>query len=135
MMYLKKAQDLISAMKANGFAVFDGDEKDAYATLEDIFSSFMNYADSVLHMTALSPLWRAQLDGAVLRDKMQTIDEKRRMQHETVMANVRLLNTLCEKHGLPPFVDINPTDRHLVGEFVGSWITEIYMNRAGYHKI
>ena len=41
MIYLEKEQELLSAMKANEFAVFDGNQEDAYDALERIFNSFI----------------------------------------------------------------------------------------------
>ena len=76
MIYLEKEQELLSAMKANEFAVFDGNQEDAYDALERIFNSFVNYANSVIRMTCMVPIWK--------------------IRHDAAISGIKFLNRLCQ---------------------------------------
>lgn len=128
MNYLAKEQELINAMKADDFDLFDGSKEEAYDTLEHAFSSFVTYANTVIRMTVMIPIWRNRFEGSDLRDKIQGIDATRRANHEAAISSIAMLNRLMKAHGLDPFADIDVTDRYQVADFVGAFISEIYEN-------
>lgn len=126
--YLSKEMELVNAMKADDFELFDGSADEAYDTLEHIFDSFVTYANTVIRMTVMVPIWRNRFDGEDLRDKISSIDATRRSNHEAAISSIAMLNRLMKAHGLNPFADIDVTDRYQVADFVGSFVSEIYEN-------
>lgn len=124
--YVTKEMELINAMRTDNFELFDGSQDEAYDTLEHIFDSFVTYANTVIRMTVMVPIWRNRFDGEDLRDKISSIDATRRSNHEAAISSIAMLNRLMKAHGLTPFADIDVTDRYQVADFVGSFVSEIY---------
>ena len=60
-MYVEKEKELMDAMRQNGFELFDGNSDDAYDTLERIFMAFVDYANCVIRMQVMVPIWRNRL--------------------------------------------------------------------------
>ena len=132
MSYLAKEMELINAMKANEFDLFDGSADEAYDTLEHALESFVTYANTVIRMTVMVPIWKNRFDGEDLRDRISSIDATRRANHETAISSIAMLNRLMKAHGLQPFAEIDVTDRYQVADFVGAFVSEIY--EAGKSK-
>lgn len=124
--FVQREKALIKAMKAEDFATFDHDEKEAYDTLEGAFASFTNYGSIVIRMETMMPIWKTRCSGADYADRVSNIDRQRHNAHEAAIVNIRLLNRLSESYGLPPFADINTDDRHAVAGFIGQFMAEIY---------
>lgn len=127
-MYIEKEKELMDAMRQNGFELFDGNSDDAYDTLERIFMAFVDYANCVIRMQVMVPIWRNRYEGEDLRDKIQEIDHTRRIYHEAAISSLVKLNRLCKMHGLPVYSDTDTADRYAVADFVGTWISEVYSN-------
>lgn len=125
-MYVEKEKELMDAMRQNGFELFDGNSDDAYDTLERIFMAFVDYANCVIRMQVMVPIWRNRYEGEDLRDKIQEIDCTRRIYHEAAISSLVKLNRLCKMHGLPAYSDTNTSDLYEVADFVGTWISEVY---------
>lgn len=125
-MFMVKQLELMSAMKQSGYELFDHDADDTYDTLERIFSAFVEYANCVIRMQVMIPIWRSRYDGEELRDKVQDIDQARHVYHESAISSLKQLNRLCSMYGLPLYADIDTSDRYAVADFVGTWISEIY---------
>lgn len=121
-MYVEKEKELMDAMKQTGFELFDGSSDDAYDTLERIFMAFVDYANCVIRMQVMVPIWRNRYEGEDLRDKIQEIDHTRRIYHEAAISSLVKLNRLCKMHGLPVYSDTDTSDRYAVADFVGTWI-------------
>lgn len=119
-MYVEKEKELMDAMRQNGFELFDGNSDDAYDTLERIFMAFVDYANCVIRMQVMVPIWRNRYEGEDLRDKIQEIDHTRRIYHEAAISSLVKLNRLCKMHGLPAYSDTNTSDRYEVADFVGT---------------
>lgn len=125
-MFIEKQMELMSAMKQSNYELFDNDAEDAYDTLERIFSAFVEYANCVIRMQVMIPIWRNRYDGEELRDKVQDIDQARHVYHESAISSLKQLNRLCSIYGLSPYADIDTSDRYAVADFVGTWVSEIY---------
>ena len=132
MSYLAKEMELINAMKADEFDLFDGSADEAYDTLEHALESFITYANTVIRMTVMVPIWKNRFDGEDLRDRISSIDATRRANHEAAISSITMLNRLMKAHGLQPFAEIDVTDRYQVADFVGAFVSEIY--EAGKSK-
>lgn len=126
-MYIEKEKELMDAMRQNGFELFDGNSDDAYDTLERIFMAFVDYANCVIRMQVMVPIWRNRYEGEDLRDKIQEIDHTRRIYHEAAISSLVKLNRLCKMHGLPVYSDTDTSDRYAVADFVGTWISEFIL--------
>ena len=124
--YLAKEMELINAMKADDFDLFDGSKEEAYDTLEHALESFVTYANTVIRMTVMIPIWKNRFDGSDLRDKISGIDATRRANHEAAISSIAMLNRLMKAHGLSAFAEIDVTDRYQVADFVGAFVSEIY---------
>lgn len=95
-MYVEKEKELMDAMRQNGFELFDGNSDDAYDTLERIFMAFVDYANCVIRMQVMVPIWRNRYEGEDLRDKIQEIDHTRRIYHEAAISSLVKLNRLLK---------------------------------------
>lgn len=74
-MYIEKEKELMDAMRQNGFELFDGNSDDAYDTLERIFMVFVDYANCVIRMQVMVPIWRTgmRVKISVIRYRRLTI--------------------------------------------------------------
>ena len=93
-MFIEKQMELMSAMKQSNYELFDNDAEDAYDTLERIFSAFVEYANCVIRMQVMIPIWRNRYDGEELRDKVQDIDQARHVYHESAISSLKQHNGL-----------------------------------------
>ena len=126
MTYLEKESRLIEAMNRDNFSKFDGDKDMAYDMLERCFDSFPDYANTVIRMQTMVPIWSQRYDGQELRDRIQDIDQTRRIKHDGAISSLGILNRLSTMHGLEPFADVDTSDRYAVADFVGRFVSETY---------
>lgn len=130
MTFTEKQQKLIETLKVNNYPGFR-DKDDAFDFIGAQFDSFTNYANSVIHETIMMPIWRNRYEGQDLRDKIQDCDRSRRIAHDSAISGINILNRVSDKLGLPPFADIDTTDRFQVADFVGAYMNEVYNNGIG----
>ena len=128
--FREKERALLNAMKANNFAVFDGDSEDAYDLIGECLTSFPEYANAVVRMEVLMPVYQERYDGQEFRDHVTQLDNTRRTYHNAACSSIGILNRICEQHGLEPFADIDVNDRYQVADFVGQFVAEIYEDRS-----
>ena len=126
MSYLKRENAILSKLKETDYAMFDGDADEAVEFLSSRFASFINYANIVIEQQYRTPLICARYEGEDLCYKIETMDAKRRIRHESAIASVNILNRLSGNLGLEPFADIDTKDRHKVADMVGDYIGELY---------
>lgn len=130
--YLEREKALIGAMEKDNYALFDGDRDEALDTIANALESFPNYANSVIHMQVMMPLWQARCEGQEFRDRVQDADQSRRAAHEGAIASLSMLNRICVKQGLEPFAQVDTKDRYAVADFVGQYVSEVYA--SGQHR-
>lgn len=124
---LEKEKNLVKAMQEQDFQpYFHGDREDALITIARAFDSFLAYQTTVIRMTAMQPIIRARYKGQELRDEITNLDGNRRSAHEATIANVSMLNRICDAFGTEKIAQIETTDRYQVADFVGQYCAEIY---------
>lgn len=133
-MIIEREQQLLGAMKAQGYQpFFDGDEADALETIESAMKSLVDYQNSVIHQQIMQPIFNVKYMGEP--DKMQEaimgLDQKRRIQHESAIANCNMLNRISQAYGVPDFAPIDTKDRYQVADFIGQFCGEVYEARNG----
>ena len=116
-MYVEKEKELMDAMRQNGFELFDGNSDDAYDTLERIFMAFVDYANCVIRMQVMVPIWRNRYEGEDLRDKIQEIDHTRRIYHE---AAIRTVSVKCTDYLLIQILTLLTVMKSLILSVPGS---------------
>lgn len=129
----EREKSLIKAMKSQNFeAFFDGDQEDAYDTITTAMSTFVDYQNHVINMSILQPTLYARYEGQELRDKITNLDTTRRMKHDSAIANMSMLNRICDAYGVEPIAPVDTKDRYAVADFIGNFCAEIYEeNKSG----
>lgn len=125
--FLEKEKQLIKAMQQKDFQpFFEGDKNDAFDTLAKALDSFPAYKNSVIRMTVMQPIIYARYEGQDLRDKISNLDSNRRSAYESAIANISMLNRICDAYGTERFADIDTKNRCQVANFVGQYCAEVY---------
>lgn len=124
--YPEKIRDIVSKMKATDYKDFDGDQKDALEYLEDNLTAFPEYVGHVARMETMGPIWRVTLDPEEWRDRWQDMDSRRRSKHEIAIGSANKLNRLCSDLDLPPFMEIDTTDRYAVADAAEKFTMEMF---------
>lgn len=124
---LERERQLLKAMQEQDFQpFFDGDRDDAFNTIAEAFNSFSAYQNTVIRMTAMQPIIYAHCEGEELRDKMTDLDNTRHSAHESAIANLTMLNRICDAYRTERIADIDTKDRYQVADFVGQYCAEVY---------
>lgn len=131
MNYIDKERNIIKKLKETNYAMFDGNKDEALDFIGEQLNAFPNYANTVINQQILTPIIYAREEGENLRDKIQDLDNKRRLAHESAINSVNILNRLSKNLGLEPFADIDTTDRYIVADFVGQYVSQIYQSGQG----
>ena len=101
--------------------------------LGEIFDSFEEYHRAVFK-EQLGRLLYAAEDAEAYRDRIVSLDRARTVHHNSVIANVGILNRLAEKNGLPPVYDGVVSEerpyRREVANAVFAYLEEIINNRS-----
>lgn len=135
MSILQQERNLIQAMQKQNFEpFFDGDKEDAYDTIANAMSSFVDYQNHVINMSIVQPIIYQRYEGAEIRDKVMELDSTRKIKHDAAIANANMLNRICEGYGIAPMVNVDTKDRYAVADFIGQFCSEIYEeNKSGAH--
>lgn len=130
---IEREKNLIKAMKAQNFeAFFEGDADDAYDTIVSAMGSFVDYQNHVITMGIIQPTLYARYEGQELRDKVMDLDQRRKSKHDAAIANMSMLNRICNSYGVERISPVDTRDRYAVAEFIGNFCAEIYEeNRSG----
>ena len=103
--------------------------------LGDIFDSFEDYHRAVFKEQLGRLLYGGGAeDPDAYRDRIVSLDRTRTIHHNSVIANVGILNRLAEKNGLPPVYDGVVSEerphRREIANAVFAWLEEIINNRT-----
>ena len=100
-------------------------------------NAMVNYVGKVAHMEYCIPLYNARYEGQKFRDKIQELDERRRMAHESAISAVNSLTRLAKHLGVEPMFDGDPEDRYQIADFCEAMVHEFFVNRSGVptHKL
>lgn len=125
----ERQTNLIRAMQAQNFEqFFDGDAKDAYETLTSAMESLVNYQNAVIAMETQMRLLRFTKEGQDFRDAVQQLDTNRRYKHDAAIANLNILNRICDAYETERICPIDTSDRYEAAKFIGEWCNEMYQN-------
>ncbi len=129
--YIEKEAALLKALYDNGFEAYGGyeAEADAIGTIKEAMESFARYADMVIRMQYMTPIYYAEYDGKDLHNSIEALDRNRTSAHENAIANLKILNRMCRSELGIPFADVDTSDRRQVADFVGEFISELYARR------
>lgn len=125
---------IISKLKETSYSIFS-DESTSYEearegaeeTISDAIRSFANYACCVAHMQRMIQVWimTSRYEGQEFRDKVEALDRKRRIAHDAAIANLSMLNRICDMLDVERF-EVNLNDRYAVGDWIGMFCAELY---------
>ena len=68
--------------------------------IEQKSSSFVKYVEAVYNMELTTPIIYAKYDGAELRDKIENLDSRRRICHDSAISACAFLNRQCEYYNI-----------------------------------
>ncbi len=73
--------------------------------IERCISTFEEYHDTIFKMELWMKVYSNSITGQEYQDNVSKLDKMRTANHNSVIANVNLLNRLAEKNSLPPVYD------------------------------
>lgn len=124
---LQREQNLIRAMKEQNYQpFFEGDAEDAYDTITSSMQSFVDYQNHVIHMSIVQPTIYILYEGQECRDRVQNLDTTRKIKHDAAIANMSMLNRICDGYGVEHIAPVDTKDRYAVADFIGKFCNEIY---------
>lgn len=129
MNFRKKEKVLVDALRQN-HSQFDS-LGEALDFLLSRLMAFPQYVNSVIRMEIQTPIYRSRYEGDTLRYYLEKLDKDRRAAHEKAIMSCNQLNRLCQSLDLPPFADIDTSDRCQVADFAGVFVSEVYNGRSG----
>lgn len=126
-MYKEKFDTLMETWKC---------DLDAIDIIERTISSFAQYVEAVVQLEACISARKALLshDKEKYTVAMTNLDRSRKLIHESLISNVKIVNRLSAEKGLPLIYDggldsKNSTDRFNVGTFAGEVAKEYFDKR------
>lgn len=131
MTYIEKMKQLLDKIREDGYSQWDGDARQACQDIEDVMMNFVSYADIVIRQQMETPMHGLTDEREDYVNFVEGIDSRRTSIHDTAIGSVNILNRLCAKNGLPPFADIDTTNRVKVADFIGEFMDETYHLGAG----
>lgn len=84
--------------------IYKGDEK-FLKIIERSISTFEEYHSDIFKMELWMKIYSNSITGQEYKDNVSKLDKMRTVTHNSVLANVNLLNRLAEKNSLPPVYD------------------------------
>jgi len=106
--------------------VIDSDDK---GILDDLIECANNYISIVANLENAMIVAKFHMEANDYRRHIQNLDNNRRITHNALIASCNITNRLCKLYDLPPFFDIDLTDRHLVGDVIFEMIKELFEER------
>lgn len=84
--------------------IYKGDKK-FLDIIERSISTFEEYHNTIFKMELWMKIYSKSVTGEEYKDNVSKLDKMRTVNHNSVIANVNLLNRLAEKNGLQPVYD------------------------------
>jgi len=106
------------------------DYADKTSLVRDMVDSCANYVDTVVNMENAINVYRFRVeDPSELRVMIQRLDQTRRIVHNTVISNVRIVDRLCKINGVEPVFGGLDEDRLAIAEFAKKVVDEFFEER------
>ena len=113
------------------------DDADKTSLVRDMVDSCANYVDTVVNVENAINVYRFRVeDPSELRVMIQRLDQTRRIVHNTVISNVRIVDRLCKINGVEPVFGGLDEDRLAIAEFAKKVVDEFFedrKNKGGYY--
>ena len=119
--YLKLADKIKNSNSA--------DSADDLEALNDAMTSFREYVNRVDIGEQQILLAAVRFEGEEYREMLSRYDRNRHNQHETAIANVRLVNRLAEIYEVSHLFTGDDQDRLAVADFCLDVVVKIFQNR------
>lgn len=84
--------------------IYKGDDK-FLKIIERSILTFEDYHNAIYKMELWMKIYSNSITGQEYKDNVSKLDKMRTVNHNSVLANVNLLNRLAEKNNLPPVYD------------------------------
>lgn len=105
-------------------------DPDQVSLVRDMIDSCTNYVDTVVNMENMINIYRFRTeDPAELRVMIQRLDQTRRIVHNAVISNVRIVDRLCRINNVEPVFGGLDEDRLAVAEFAKQVVDEFFEER------
>ena len=119
--YVKLAQKIKSSKSA--------DAADDLEALDDAMTSFREYVNKVDMGEQQIMLAAVRFEGQEYRDMVTKYDQTRHNQHESAIANVRMVNRLAKLYDSDPLFTGDDSERLQVADFCLDVVIRIFQNR------
>ena len=106
------------------------DAKDDLEALDEAMTSFRVYVEKVDCGEQQIRLAAVRLEGEEYRQMVTKYDQRRHLQHEDAIINVRVVNRLAQMYGVSPLFLGDENDRLQVADFCLDTVIEIFHNRT-----
>lgn len=111
------------------------DDFDVLDIIERTICSFGQYIEVIMRMEAAQGTRTSMIgDSSNYITIIESLDKSRKIIHDSIMTNLKIVNRLAEQKGLPPIYEggldtKNRDDRFYVGEFLNKVSNEYFETR------
>lgn len=106
------------------------DAQEDLEALDDAMTSFREYVNKVDAGEQQIRLASVRFEGDEYREMVTRYDQRRHDQHESAIANVRLVNKLAELYGVPALFTGDDKMRLEVADFCLDVVVKLFNNRS-----
>lgn len=104
------------------------EDADILEFITDNMSRMENYVNAVYMQEVMIPQILVLYDGEEQRDRLQTLDNTRRIKHDAAVAAVAQLNRLAQQSGIEPMFDGDAEDRYQIANFCIQVVSTFFKN-------
>jgi len=121
-MLREKFSELVQKLKELG-------ENDLANDVDEIINSCAKYLESVTAMESCISVLRFTLEPEEYRVRLTELDKARRLVHNGLIANVKILNRYCNMAQLPSIYEGDLESRIEIAEFARTVVDEMFETR------
>ncbi len=121
-MYKEKIEKLVRLLNGAG-------EQDMAKDMDEILKSCAFYIDRVVAMESAQSILRFTLEPDDYRMTLTELDKNRKIAHNGLIANVKLMNRYCKLVGIDPIFKGDTDSRIEVAEFAMEIVKDIFETR------
>jgi hypothetical protein len=121
-MLREKFSELVSRLKSIN-------ENEMAKDVDEIIRSCGNYIERVNAMESCITVLRFTLDLEDYRTRLQELDKARKLSHNGLITNVKLLNRYCKLAEMDPIYDGDLDSRIQIAEFANRVVNEMFETR------
>lgn len=104
-------------------------EFDLLKLIRDTLAEMDDYVCVVNEMERIINILRFRMDPEEYRIKIQELDTKRRITHNSVISGIKMMNRICRKINIPIVYDGDESDRYAIADFAGTISKEFFAKR------